>query len=70
MGDVGKMKKITTILEMINDCVNLYGSVTRLANYLGVSRGTVSRWKSGQNSPSCDYLLKLQKIQENVKGKR
>lgn len=64
------MKKQTTIVEIINDCVFLYGSVTRLANYLGVSRGTVSRWKSGKNAPSCDYLLKLQKIQEAVKGKR
>jgi predicted transcriptional regulator len=64
------MKKQTVIVEMINDCVSLYGSVTRLANYLGVSRGAVSRWRSGLTAPSCDSLLKLQKIQESVKGKR
>jgi DNA-binding transcriptional regulator YiaG len=64
------MKNQMKILEIINDCVSLYGSVTGLAEYLGLSRSTVSRWRSGKNSPSCDYLLMLQKIQEAAKGKR
>lgn len=61
-----KKNQITMIIEQ---CVNIFGSVSSLSRYLDISRGTVSRWRNGHNCPSSDYILKLQGVLKNKGGK-
>jgi transcriptional regulator with XRE-family HTH domain len=63
------MKQINQITKIIDDCVKIFGSVTSLSEYLGVQRGTVSRWRSGKHSPSGIHLMRLQLVLKARNGK-
>lgn len=45
------------------------GSITQLANILGVSRSTVSRWIHGVHVPSSDYMIAMQAMIKKEKKK-
>lgn len=52
------------IVRIVKKTIKHMGSVTALANHLGINRSSISRWIHRVHVPSANYLLIMQNILE------
>ena len=52
--------KLTKTQLATSRAVGLFGTQMALAQAIGVTQSTISRWLSGDSVPTCEPLLKLE----------
>jgi transcriptional regulator with XRE-family HTH domain len=57
-------RKVTFSENLKNELKSNGISQERLAQYLGTTQATVSRWANGENQPDFDYLFKICELLE------
>lgn len=61
---------IAEVLELIQSTLETpTGATRRLAELLGCSASTITRWKRGQKRPSLSYMARLREIEERLRGR-
>ena len=58
---VAKAQEKFSVIDELEQLINHYPSIRKVAKTLGTTAQSISRWRKGQNKPSDEFTAKIHK---------